>query len=97
MKRAASFTSRRATTPPTTRRNRAAPAWTAELCESAVPAERARDKNSSRSPGAISCSARISGVVVAIDATTGKRSWGFRYPRSRKAVNHPTGDPAPGR
>ena len=35
------------------------------------------------------------GAVVAVDALSGRRAWGFRYTRSRKAVNSATGDPAP--
>jgi len=36
-----------------------------------------------------------SGAVVALDARTGKRAWGFRYPRSRKADANRSPDPSP--
>ncbi|HSQ57288.1 MAG TPA: PQQ-binding-like beta-propeller repeat protein, partial [Gemmata sp.] len=35
------------------------------------------------------------GAVVALDALTGRRAWGFRYPRGRKADSEHTPHPAP--
>ena len=35
------------------------------------------------------------GSVVALDAETGRRAWGFRYPRGRKADANRSADPAP--
>jgi len=35
------------------------------------------------------------GAVIALDAVSGKRSWGFRYARSRKADVNRSPDPAP--
>src|SRR5262249_55972124 len=71
------------------------PAWTAELCDSPLPAERRTRQELLTLAGRHLVFCSNSGAVVAVDATTGKRSWGFRYPRLRKAVNNPTGDPAP--
>jgi outer membrane protein assembly factor BamB len=72
------------------------PAWTAELCDSPIPPVDRRTRQellTLAGRNLVFCS--NSGAVVAIDAVTGKRAWGFRYPRSRKAVNRPTGDPSP--
>lgn len=35
------------------------------------------------------------GAVIALDAATGRRAWGFRYPRSKKADTSRTADPNP--
>jgi outer membrane protein assembly factor BamB len=74
----------------------ARPTWTAELCDSLLSNTDTRTRQellTLAGRNLVFCS--NGGAVVAIDATTGKRSWGFRYPRSRKAMNTPTGDPAP--
>ena len=73
------------------------PAWTAELCDSPQPVAGTMTARQELLTLAgrhlVFCS--NSGAVIAVDALTGKRSWGFRYPRSRKAVNSATSDPAP--
>ena len=73
------------------------PAWTTELCDSPQPVSgdgRARQELLTLAGrNLVFCS--NGGAVVAVDAATGQRAWGFRYPRSRAAAAHPTGDPAP--
>lgn len=72
-----------------------APAWTTELCDSPQPAaghDRTRQELLTLAGrNVVFCS--NNGAIVAINATTGRRAWGFRYPRSRK-VNL-SGDPSP--
>jgi len=73
------------------------PAWTVDVCDS--PASTGADARARHElltlagRNVVFCS--NAGAVVALDATTGRRAWGFRYTRSRKAdANHPP-DPAP--
>lgn len=71
------------------------PAWTTELCDSTQPVSgdgRTRQEILTLSGRhLIFCS--NTGAVVALDAATGQRAWGFRYPRARKP--NPSADPAP--
>ncbi len=73
------------------------PAWTTELCDSPVPvvsAERNRQELLTLAGRhLVFCS--NSGAVVAVDALTGRRAWGFRYPRARKPAPGATSDPSP--
>jgi outer membrane protein assembly factor BamB len=74
----------------------ARPAWTAELCDSPLPASDRRTRQellTLAGRNLVFCS--NAGAVVAIDATTGKRAWGFRYPRARKAEGGAAGEPSP--
>jgi outer membrane protein assembly factor BamB len=71
------------------------PVWTAELCES-PPA--AADRNRQElltlaGRNLVFCS--NSGAVVAVDALSGRRAWGFRYPRAKKTPPGQSGDPSP--
>ncbi len=72
------------------------PAWTAELCDSPLPTidRRARQELLTLSGRNLVFSSNA-GAVVAIDATTGKRAWGFRYPRVKTAANARSGEPSP--
>ncbi len=73
------------------------PAWIVDLCDSGQPVSndmRTRQELLTLAGRHIVfCS--NAGAVVAIDAATGQRAWGFRYARSRKAAAHPGGDPSP--
>ncbi|WP_171473085.1 outer membrane protein assembly factor BamB family protein [Frigoriglobus tundricola] len=73
------------------------PAWRTELCDSPLPisgGERTRQELLALAGRhVVFCS--NNGAVVALDAVTGRRAWGFRYPRSLKAANSATGAPAP--
>lgn len=71
------------------------PAWTTELCDGALPsADRSRQELLTLAGrNLVFCS--NSGAVVAVDAVTGRRAWGFRYPRIRKMVPGASGDPSP--
>lgn len=73
------------------------PAWTTELCDSALPVT-GGDRNRQElltlaGRHVVFCS--NNGAVVAVDAISGRRSWGFRYPRSKKVPAGAGGDPAP--
>jgi len=63
------------------------PAWAVDVCDSPLPAGgtgRARHELLTLAGRhVVLCS--NAGAVAAVDAATGQRSWGFRYPRSRKA------------
>jgi len=73
------------------------PVWRTELCDNPLPVsggERTRQELLTLAGRhVVFCS--NTGAVVALDAVTGRRAWGFRYPRSLKAANSGTGDPAP--
>jgi outer membrane protein assembly factor BamB len=73
------------------------PAWVTELCDSPQPVsgpERTRQELLTLAGRHIVfCS--NSGAVVAVDAATGRRAWGFRYPRARKPAPGASNDPAP--
>jgi outer membrane protein assembly factor BamB len=72
-------------------------AWAADVCDS--PLSTSGDPRSRQELLALAgrnvvfCS--NTGAVVALDAVTGRRAWGFRYPRSRRADATRTPDPAP--
>jgi outer membrane protein assembly factor BamB len=73
------------------------PAWVTELCDSPLPVT-GGDRNRQElltltGRHLVFCS--NGGAVVAVDAFTGRRAWGFRYPRTRKTPPGATGDPAP--
>ncbi len=73
------------------------PAWVTELADSPQPVSgepRTRQELLTLA-GRYLVFCSNGGAVVALDAATGQRAWGFRYARSRKAAAHPTGDPAP--
>src|SRR5262249_10786196 len=73
------------------------PAWVEDVCDSPLPLGgegRARQELLTLAGrNVVFCS--NSGAVVALDSLTGKRAWGFRYPRSRKAEANRSPDPAP--
>ncbi len=73
------------------------PAWVTELCDSAQAVSndgRTRQELLTLAGRhLVFCS--NNGAVVALDASTGQRAWGFRYPRARKAAAHSTNDPSP--
>lgn len=73
------------------------PAWVTELCDSAQPvSDGGRTRQELLTLAGrhlVFCS--NAGAVVALDAATGQRAWGFRYARSRKAAVHAGGDPSP--
>jgi hypothetical protein len=83
--------------PADTHHTPARPVWTAELCDSPQPiggiVTARQELLTLAGRQIVFCS--NSGAVIALDAATGRRSWGFRYPRSRKAINSATIDPAP--
>ena len=72
------------------------PAWVTELCDSAQPVSnegRTRQELLALAgQHLVFCS--NGGAVVAVDASTGQRAWGFRYPRARKSASA-SGDPSP--
>lgn len=73
----------------------AKPAWITELCDGALPSS---DRNRQElltlaGRNLVFCS--NDGAVVAVDAFTGRRAWGFRYPRTKKYPVSPIGDPSP--
>jgi outer membrane protein assembly factor BamB len=74
--------------------SRQRPAWTTELCDGAQPVSgdgRSRQELLTLAGRhLIFCS--NGGAVVAVDALTGQRAWGFRYPRGRRSGGP---DPAP--
>src|SRR5207249_1990063 len=73
------------------------PAWAADVCDSPAPTggdARARHELLTLAGrNVVLCS--NAGAVVALDAATGRRAWGFRYPRARKAEAGQSPDPAP--
>ena len=78
------------------------PAWTTDVSESQIPVSKDAGGAESRSRhelltlaerNVVFCS--NAGSLVALDAATGRRAWGFRYPRGRKADANRTADPAP--
>src|SRR5262249_46783409 len=73
------------------------PAWTTELCDGPLPvAGDGRTRQELLTLAGrhlVFCS--NGGAVVAVDAATGRRAWGFRYSRVRKAPTIATHDPAP--
>jgi outer membrane protein assembly factor BamB len=71
------------------------PAWVTELCDgSPTTGDRARQELLTLAGRhVVFCS--NSGAVIAVDAATGRRAWGFRYPRARKAAPGAGNDPAP--
>jgi outer membrane protein assembly factor BamB len=70
------------------------PLWTTELCDAAQGNDRTRQELLTLAGRhVVFCS--NSGAVVAVDAATGRRAWGFRYPRAKKAAPGASADPAP--
>lgn len=73
----------------------ARPAWSVELCDSPLPVgNEGRTRQELLTLAGrhlVFCS--NGGAVVAVDAISGQRSWGFRYTRTRKTVSG--ADPAP--
>lgn len=73
------------------------PAWVADVSDSSVSLDsegRTRHELLTRAGrNVVFCS--NDGAVTALDAITGQRAWGFRYPRSRKAEANRAPDPAP--
>jgi outer membrane protein assembly factor BamB len=73
------------------------PAWVTELCDGAQPvANLGRTRQellTLAGRNIVFCS--NNGAVIALDAVTGRRAWGFRYPRARKTPPGPGSDPAP--
>lgn len=72
-------------------------AWSADVCDSPLPTSgdpRVRQELLTLAGrNVVFCS--NAGAVVALDAVSGRRAWGFRYPRSRKADANRSPDPAP--
>jgi outer membrane protein assembly factor BamB len=73
------------------------PAWVTDLCDGSQPvsgAERTRQEILTLAGRhVVFCS--NTGAVVAVDAATGRRAWGFRYTRTRKNPPGANSDPAP--
>ncbi|MBM3981619.1 MAG: hypothetical protein FJ304_15340 [Planctomycetes bacterium] len=70
------------------------PVWTVELCDAAKGNDRTRQELLTLAGRhVVFCS--NTGAVVAVDAATGRRAWGFRYPRAKKAAPGESADPAP--
>jgi outer membrane protein assembly factor BamB len=72
------------------------PAWTADVCDGSLSAADGRARHellTLAGRNVVFCS--NAGAVVALDAATGRRAWGFRYPRVRKAEANLSPDPAP--
>jgi outer membrane protein assembly factor BamB len=72
------------------------PAWTTELCDSPLPVTGDRNRQELLTLAGrhvVFCS--NNGAVVALDAISGRRSWGFRYPRTKKVPAGLSGDPSP--
>jgi outer membrane protein assembly factor BamB len=73
------------------------PAWVAELCDGPLPAagaERTRHELLTLAGRhVVFCS--NTGAVVAVDAITGRRAWGYRYPRAKKAPAGAGVEPTP--
>jgi outer membrane protein assembly factor BamB len=71
--------------------------WDAEVCDSPIPTggdPRARHELLTLAGrNVVFCS--NAGAVVALDAASGERAWGFRYPRTRKSDANRTPDPSP--
>lgn len=72
----------------------ARPVWTTELCDAAQGNDRTRQELLTLAGRNVVFNSN-SGAVVALDAATGRRAWGFRYPRAAKAAAGATADPAP--
>ena len=70
------------------------PAWTMELCDAVQGNDRTRQELLTLAGRNLVFNSN-SGAVVALDAATGRRAWGFRYPRAKKAAAGATSDPAP--
>ncbi|MCE9567058.1 MAG: PQQ-binding-like beta-propeller repeat protein [Planctomycetes bacterium] len=73
-----------------------ASAWSTDVCDSPQQSGDPRTRQELLTLAGrhvIFCS--NSGAVVALDAATGKRSWGFRYARSRKGDANRSPDPSP--
>jgi outer membrane protein assembly factor BamB len=73
------------------------PIWTADVCDGAVAGSDGRARHELLTLAGrhvVFCS--NTGAVVALDAATGRRAWGFRYPRARQsdAVHSPHPSPA---
>ncbi|MBA4190477.1 MAG: hypothetical protein C0467_21025 [Planctomycetaceae bacterium] len=72
-------------------------AWSHDVCDSPLPTggdPRARQELLTLAGrNVVFCS--NNGAVVALDAISGKRAWGFRYPRSRKGDASRSPDPSP--
>lgn len=71
------------------------PAWTADVCDGPVMGNVGRARHELLTLAGrhiVFCS--NTGAVVALDASSGRRAWGFRYPRSHQADSayspHPT-------
>src|SRR5581483_5228391 len=62
------------------------PAWAADVCDSPVSlGSEGRTRHellTLAGRNVVFCS--NDGAVIALDAATGRRAWGFRYPRSKK-------------
>ena len=74
------------------------PAWVADVCDSPLsPRAEGRTRQellTLAGRNVVFCS--NAGAVVALDAATGRRAWGFRYPRSpRRPTRTARRDPAP--
>jgi outer membrane protein assembly factor BamB len=73
------------------------PKWTADVCDSQI----SLDSNKRTRQELVTIVGRRvvfcsnTGVVSALDASTGSRCWAFRYPRSKKIDGNRTSDPAP--
>jgi outer membrane protein assembly factor BamB len=71
------------------------PLWMTEVSDGQVPGgERVRHELLTLAGRHIVfCS--NTGAIVAVDAATGRRAWGFRYPRARRVAPGACNDPAP--
>jgi outer membrane protein assembly factor BamB len=73
------------------------PAWAADICDSPPPSgSEGRPRQellTLAGRNIVFCS--NTGAVIAVDAMTGRRAWGFRYPRARKTNAHFLWDPSP--
>ncbi|MCS6864923.1 MAG: PQQ-binding-like beta-propeller repeat protein [Gemmataceae bacterium] len=71
------------------------PQWTVDLCENTPSTlERSRHELLTLAGRNLVFSSN-NGAIVAVDATTGRRRWAFRYPRTQKALSSAGNDPAP--
>jgi outer membrane protein assembly factor BamB len=71
--------------------------WAADVCDSPQPAAgegRARQELLTLAGHNVIFNSNA-GAVVALDAATGRRAWGFRYPRARKGDADRASDPSP--